>query len=164
MYPAGLSTLPGFAPATLITPRGTDRGCSVALGPAPRCRSRRARACPDKLPFARREFVTAVLPPGTQLLRAYSYDSLPYVSEVPSNDEMERFTRKERWLHAIEHVPQMDVWLGRVAMREDGTVVQKRVDVLLAMDIVRVAYKHICDVVVLVAGESDYVPLVGDVN
>ncbi len=110
------------------------------------------------------KFVAAVLPPDTQLLRAYYYDSLPYVSEVPTDDETERFTRKERWLHAIEHVPQMDVRLGRVAMREDGTVVQKRVDVLLAMDMVRVAYKHLADVVVLVAGDSDYVPLVEDVK
>ncbi|MCL5967173.1 MAG: NYN domain-containing protein [Firmicutes bacterium] len=106
------------------------------------------------------KFVTAVLPPESRLLRAYYYDSLPYISEAPTPEKTERLTKKERWLHAIEHLPQMCVRLGRVAMREDGTVVQKRVDVLLAMDMARVAYKKLVGVVVLAAGDSDYVPLV----
>lgn len=110
------------------------------------------------------KFVQAVLPEGSRLVRAYYYDSLPYVSEPPEEEELERLARKERWLHAIELQPQMEIRLGRVARREDGTVVQKRVDVLLAMDMVRVAYKRIADVVVLVAGDSDYIPLVEEVK
>ncbi len=110
------------------------------------------------------KFVAAVLPPDTQLLRAYYYDSLPYVGDPPTEEDTDRLARKERWLHAIEHIPQLEVRLGQVARREDGTVVQKRVDVLLAMDMVRVAYKRLADVVVLVAGDSDYVPLVEEVK
>lgn len=64
-----------------------------------------------------------MLPPESPLLRAYYYDSLPYISEAPTPEKTERLTKKERWLHAIEHLPQMCVRLGRVAMREDGTVV-----------------------------------------
>ena len=55
--------------------------------------------------------------------------------------------------------------LGRLARRgpdSDGryTFVQKRVDIMLGVDMALLAAKHIIQEVVLVAGDSDFVPAI----
>jgi hypothetical protein len=67
-----------------------------------------------------------------ELLRTYFYDCLPYQSARPTPDERERFARRE----------------------------QKRVDILLGVDLVQLATKHQISDAMVVAGDSDFLPAI----
>ena len=76
-----------------------------------------------------------------ELLRTYFYDCLPYQSARPTAEERERFARRRRFHHALNLIPRFEVRLGKLAFRgtQDGRPIfeQKRVDILLGVDLVR---------------------------
>jgi uncharacterized LabA/DUF88 family protein len=99
-----------------------------------------------------------------ELLRTYFYDCLPYQSARPTAEERERFARRRRFHHALNLIPRFEVRLGKLAFRgtQDGRPIfeQKRVDILLGVDLVQLAAKHqITDAMVL-AGDSDFLPAI----
>ena len=99
-----------------------------------------------------------------ELLRTYFYDCLPYQSARPTAEERERFARRQRFHHALNRIPRFEVRLGKLAFRgnQDGRPIfeQKRVDILLGVDLVQLAAKHqITDAMVL-AGDSDFLPAI----
>jgi uncharacterized LabA/DUF88 family protein len=104
-----------------------------------------------------------VLAGDRELLRVYFYDCLPYKSANPTNTEIERFSRKRRFHSALNRLPRFDVRLGKLARRVDNSVVryeQKRVDILLAIDLVQLAAKRLITDAVLIAGDSDFLPAI----
>ena len=99
------------------------------------------------------------------ILRSYSYDCPPYQSDPPTLEEQSRFTNRRRFFEALEHLPRFSVRLGHLARRgPDGfgryTFQQKRVDTMLGVDMALLAAKHVIQEVILVAGDSDFVPAV----
>lgn len=102
---------------------------------------------------------------GSDLLRTYYYDSPPYQSNPPTKDESERFAARQQFFNSLSKLPRFEVRQGRCGRiwdreRNDWKYVQKRVDVLLSVDLVRLASKSQIQRAVLIAGDSDFLPAV----
>lgn len=97
-------------------------------------------------------------------LRTYYYHCPPYVSAQPTAEERSRQSGFDRFKGALERLPRFEVRLGRLARRStpQGGVdfQQKKVDVLLAVDLVRLSATHQIQRAVLFAGDADYVPAI----
>jgi len=102
---------------------------------------------------------------GQEVLRAYYYDCLPYQSNPPTEDEKERFGKKQRFVNALEHIPRFQVRLGKLEYRgmdsnNKPILEQKRVDILLGVDLALLSAKHQISDAFLMAGDSDFLPAV----
>lgn len=109
------------------------------------------------------QLATTVTPGQCELLRAYYYACPPYVSDPPTPDERSRQRSFDGFRQALERIPRFEVRLGKLARRVDdqtGAVrfEQKRVDLLLGIDIVRLASKQQISELIIIAGDSDFVP------
>ena len=96
------------------------------------------------------------------VLRAYYYDSLPYLSQNPSPDEQDRFNRKTGYIEAIKRIPRMEVRLGVCEFRptSENGFKQKQVDMMLGVDLVKLAIKGKIDDAALFIGDSDFLPAI----
>lgn len=99
------------------------------------------------------------------LLRAYYYHSLPYQSSPPTDEERKRYGNRRRFFDALRHIPRFEVRLGNLAYRgvdASGKPIfqQKRVDLMLGVDMALLAVKNRVSKVVLVSGDSDFTPAV----
>jgi uncharacterized LabA/DUF88 family protein len=98
-----------------------------------------------------------------ELLRAYYYDCLPFQSEPPSAEERLRFSRRQGFHSALTRIPRFQLRLGKLARRHDNGKLryeQKRVDILLGVDLVQLAAKHRITDAALIAGDSDFLPAI----
>jgi uncharacterized LabA/DUF88 family protein len=97
------------------------------------------------------------------LLRCYFYYCAPWMSNEPSSNEKKRMEEHEELMTEITSQERWAVKLGKLQKRWDGKqeyFEQKRVDVLLSVDMVRhAAAGHIQHVIVL-AGDSDFIPAI----
>lgn len=100
------------------------------------------------------------------LLRAYYYHCLPYVGVPAAPEDEERRAGKERFFNALSRLPQFQVREGVLQFygRDEGSkrpiYIQKRTDVLLTMDLMNLTLKGRLSRAVLMAGDSDLVPIV----
>jgi uncharacterized LabA/DUF88 family protein len=105
------------------------------------------------------------LSPDREVLRTYYYHCLPWQSKTPTPDEREQFGRMQAFINCLNKLPRFEVRLGKLAHRgvkDNGSpiFVQKRVDIMLGVDLVQLSAKgQICDAV-LIAGDSDFLPAV----
>lgn len=102
---------------------------------------------------------------GCGLFRAYYYDCLPFVSADPTPEERDRCARKKKFLSALRRLDRFTVRLGRLEARgtdEYGEPLfeQKQVDIQLAADAAILLLKNRLDLVVLLTGDSDLIPVV----
>ncbi|MEJ5329625.1 MAG: NYN domain-containing protein [Desulfobaccales bacterium] len=100
-----------------------------------------------------------------RLLRAYFYDCDPYMSSPPTDEETKRFKRKQSFFSKILRIPCFEVKKGRVVDRgrdNYGNVIaiQKQIDVLLAVDLLKLSWKRIIACAAIVTGDSDFVPAI----
>ncbi len=100
-----------------------------------------------------------------ELFRTYYYDCLPYQSSVPSDEERQMLSRKQRFLTALKRLDRFTVREGRLEYRgiaDDGTPVfqQKRVDLQIGLDIATVVTASRADIVAILSGDSDLLPAV----
>lgn len=96
---------------------------------------------------------------GYERLRTYFYYCMPYHSDPPTSEEKERYSRAQGWISSLQRLPRFEVRLGKLAKR-GMSFEQKRVDVLLSVDLVRMSWDHQIQKAVLVSGDSDFVPAV----
>ena len=102
---------------------------------------------------------------GREILRTYYYDCLPYQSNPPTVDEKSRFSKRQGFHSALAKNPRFQVRLGRLEFRGRNAAgeplfEQKRVDILMGVDLALLAAKHqITDAAVL-AGDSDFLPAI----
>jgi uncharacterized LabA/DUF88 family protein len=102
---------------------------------------------------------------GHDLLRTYYYDSPPYQSNPPTPDESRRFAARQQFFSSLRKLSRFEVREGRCSRfwnrdRNNWDYEQKRVDVLLAVDMVRLSSKQQIQRAVLIAGDSDFLPAV----
>lgn len=121
----------------------------------------------DEFDNARLDFhrLAQTLAGGREILRTYFYHCLPYQSDPPTQQESERFGRMQSFVSQLKRLPRFEVRLGKLAFRgtrEDGRpiFVQKRVDIMLGVDLVQLSTKRLISTAVLVAGDSDFLPAV----
>ncbi len=98
-------------------------------------------------------------------LRTYYYHCLPYQGNPPSQEEKERFSKKQRFFNKISSLPRSEVRLGSLAYRgntkeETPIFEQKKVDVLMALDIARSAFEQKITHIALISSDSDFVPAI----
>lgn len=96
---------------------------------------------------------------GCHRLRTYVYDALPYQSSPPTEEQKELLAGKQRFFSALTRLPSFEVRLGRQRPRAGGYI-QKGVDILLAIDMIRLSSKQQIQKAFVVGGDADYVPVV----
>lgn len=109
--------------------------------------------------------LTAHVSAGTNLLRTYFYHCLPYQHSPPTTDEKARFSAAERFHSALSKLPRFQVRLGKLehrGLKADGSPIflQKRVDILLGVDMVELAATKQISTAILIAGDSDFLPAI----
>jgi uncharacterized LabA/DUF88 family protein len=99
------------------------------------------------------------------LFRAYYYNCMPHQGTTPSVEEQDRYNRARRFYDALNRLPRFEVRLGKLAFR--GVDVhghpifqQKRVDIMLGVDLVLLAAKNRIAKACLLTGDSDFIPAV----
>ena len=107
----------------------------------------------------------AMMAKECSILRTYYYHCPPYQSNPPREEERRRTAAKDRFFSALSRLPRFQVRLGKLAFRgTDGAgnpiFVQKRVDIMLGVDMVQMSATRQIQQAVLLAGDSDFVPAV----
>lgn len=101
---------------------------------------------------------------GTEILRTYYYHCPPYQGNPPTPEERSRYAAARNYFATLEAAPRFTVRLGRLERRgvPPGPVryEQKRVDILLGVDLVQLAAKRLIQQAILLAGDSDFIPAV----
>jgi uncharacterized LabA/DUF88 family protein len=98
---------------------------------------------------------------GRERLRTYVYDCAPYLSSPATEEEIERANNHERFVTSLKRLSKFDVRLGKTARNpHTGEFYQKRVDVLLTVDLMRLAWNKHIHTAILVTGDSDFVPAI----
>lgn len=96
---------------------------------------------------------------GYSRLRTYIYDCLPYQANPPTPEQQTLYAGKVKFFNALSGLPSFEPRFGKQRPRAGGFV-QKGVDVLLAVDLVRLSSKGQIQKAFLIAGDGDYVPAV----
>jgi len=97
------------------------------------------------------------------MLRCYFYYCAPWMSPEPTENEKRRMKEHEYFMREIKNLPRWAVRLGKLQKRRDGNrdyYEQKRVDVLLSVDMVRHSAAGHIQHAILIAGDSDFIPAV----
>jgi uncharacterized LabA/DUF88 family protein len=89
------------------------------------------------------------------LVRTYYYNA-----PLTDDYDTERREGQQRFFESLSRIPYVTVRLGRLHRRFDGTLVEKGVDVAIAVESLSLAYENAYDTVLLVSGDGDYVQLV----
>lgn len=102
---------------------------------------------------------------GRDILRSHFYDCPPYQSSPPTPDEATRFGKHQKFVYALDQIPRFQVRNGRLEFRGNDSAgkpifQQKRVDILLGVDLALLAAKHQITDAAIVAGDSDFLPAV----
>lgn len=97
------------------------------------------------------------------LLRCYFYYCAPWMPQNPSEEALRRMENHKTFVNELESLSRWQVRLGKLEKRWDGQkeyFEQKRVDVLLSIDMVRHATAGHIHHAILIAGDSDFIPAV----
>jgi len=102
---------------------------------------------------------------GIPIFRTYYYHCLPYQSNPPTKVESERFSKAQKFHYRLSQLPRYEVRLGQLEFRgnkADGSplYIQKRVDILLGVDLVLFAAKQRITHASIFAGDSDFLPAI----
>ncbi len=94
----------------------------------------------------------------SERLRTYYYDCLPIL--VEGNDKSKlHYGNKQKFLDKLSQLPRFEIKLGKL-QKIGGSYSQKKVDVLMSLDIAKNCFEKHVQHVVLIAGDSDFVPSV----
>ncbi len=95
------------------------------------------------------------------LMRCYFYYCAPWMSPEPTDSEKRRMVEHDQFMEELSKIDRWSVRLGKLQKRRDGYkeyFEQKRVDVLLSVDMVRHAAAGHIQHAIVVAGDSDFIP------
>ena len=96
---------------------------------------------------------------GADRLRTYYYHCMPYQSNPPTPEEQQRYRAMSQFKYNLEKLPRFLFRQGKL-QKIGNTFRQKRVDILIAVDLVRLSSTHQIDTAVLFTGDSDMVPAI----
>ena len=99
------------------------------------------------------------------VLRTHYYDCPLYQEATATLEQRRRYSTQRRFFEALERLPRYTVRLGRLERRgadERGNprYVQKRVDILLGLDLALLAAKGRIQEAAILAGDSDFIPAI----
>lgn len=96
---------------------------------------------------------------GDERLRTYYYDCAPYIGNPPTVDDQKRQKGFDSFRQSIENLPRFQVRLGRLQRIVTAAGIrfeQKKVDVLLAVDLLKLSIDHQIQRAIIIAGDSDF--------
>jgi uncharacterized LabA/DUF88 family protein len=107
--------------------------------------------------------LTRAMAGNYELLRAYYYHCLPYQGSPPTEEEKVRFASMQSFCNRLKRLDRFEVRLGKLAYRGmdaagNRIFEQKRVDSMLAVDLVLLSAKRTIQKAVLFTGDSDFLP------
>lgn len=95
---------------------------------------------------------------GLNLQKVFYYTAPPYQSSNPKKEEAARKSNYDKFVSRLKNIPNFTVREGRC--QKIGTMfTQKGVDTLLTMDLFETAYKKEVETVILIACDTDFVPV-----
>ncbi|MBI4258665.1 MAG: NYN domain-containing protein [Thaumarchaeota archaeon] len=97
---------------------------------------------------------------GYERFRTYYYNCMPWQSSPPTEPERLRYSNMNKFIVALKKSPRFEVRLGKLRKSNTGELQQKRVDILMAVDLVRMSWQRQINKAVLITGDSDFVPAV----
>jgi uncharacterized LabA/DUF88 family protein len=85
-----------------------------------------------------------------------------YYFNAPLTDDYDEELRdgQQRFFESLRRIPYVTVRLGRLHRRPDGALVEKGIDVAIAVEALSLAHQNAYDACLLVSGDGDYVELV----
>ena len=89
-------------------------------------------------------------------LRTYYYNCLPFVRKGNKQDEIMK-DKKEGFYNKLNRLPRFEVKLGELQMI-GGKFKQKKIDVLMSLDIVDKCFESQIQHAIIIAGDSDFIP------
>lgn len=95
---------------------------------------------------------------GRKLIRIYYYNCT-----IQQAGNEEQYKRQQRFLESLKRVDYLELRLGRLEPR-DGTFVEKGVDVKIATDMIKGAFRDVYDTAILISGDADFSPAVDAVK
>ena len=101
------------------------------------------------------------------LMRCYFYYCAPWMSPEPTESEKRRMVEHDQFMEDLSKIDRFSVRLGKLQKRREGYkeyFEQKRVDVLLSVDMVRHAAAGHIQHAIVVAGDSDFIPAIDAVK
>lgn len=104
------------------------------------------------------EFSNAAVLPDERF-RTYYYHCPPWQGNPPTPEESKKISRYQRFVQRLEFLDRFVVRQGRL-QRIGDRFMQKGVDIQLAVDMVRLAFIGKLDRVLLISGDSDFVPAI----
>ncbi|HKI56126.1 MAG TPA: NYN domain-containing protein [Trueperaceae bacterium] len=93
------------------------------------------------------------------LFRTYYYNAT-----LTDDYDEELRDGQQRFFESLRRIPYVTVRLGRLHRRQDGSLVEKGIDVALAVEALSLAYQDAYDAALLVSGDGDYVELVESIK
>lgn len=96
---------------------------------------------------------------GVERLRTYYYDCPPFQSNPPTEEEKRRYKAAQGFYAALRKVPRFQLRFGKL-QKIAGEFRQKRVDIQMAVDLVRMSSTQQISTAVLITGDSDLVPAI----
>jgi uncharacterized LabA/DUF88 family protein len=110
-------------------------------------------------PLNYEDFCNNLVAADEERVRTYYYTCMPYQSNPPTDEEKERYRRHNQFIYNLKRYNRFEVRLGRLKKVKDEFE-QKRVDVLLSVDLVRMSWGKQIDRAIIVTADSDFVPAV----
>lgn len=95
----------------------------------------------------------------SERLRTYYYHCMPYTSTPPDEAEKRRFASMDSFIFNLRKLPRLQVRQGKLQKIGDQFH-QKRVDIWMAVDLVRMSSSRQIEKTVLITGDSDLVPAI----
>jgi len=86
----------------------------------------------------------------------FLYDCMPYQSKSPTPEERERYAKKDKFFSRMRK-NGFTVRLGRL-QKIGNHFTQKKVDTLWTADIAKMAFRKKMDTIIIITGDSDFVP------
>ena len=97
---------------------------------------------------------------GDDRLRTYYYYCMPFQSQLPSAEERSRYKNAEKFVKSLVQLSKFEVRLGRFQKIQNlisADYVQKGIDVMLAVDLVKMSWSKQIDKAILLAADSDFI-------
>lgn len=91
--------------------------------------------------------------------RTYLYDCPPWQSDPPTDEERRRISGYQKFKRALQYLDRFKIREGRL-QRIGDDFRQKKVDIMLAVDAVKLAHTGKIDRAILVTSDSDFVPVI----
>ena len=98
-----------------------------------------------------------------QLLRTYYYNCKCLTSENPTDEEIRRRDKQQKFFYSLQRIPQFECKFGTLERRPNGegyTLIQKQVDVMMALDIATLSLKHLITEAKIISGDADLIPAI----